>query len=107
MKATAVKPVRARQILDSRGRPTVEADVELAGGASGRASVPSGASVGSAEARELRDGDPRRYGGLGVSTAVANVNGEIARALWGTDALDQRWIDGAVLALVGTECLER
>jgi enolase len=107
MKPTAVKFVHARQILDSRGRPTVEADVELAGGGFGRASVPSGASVGSAEARELRDGDPRRYGGRGVSRAVANVNGEIAGALQGRDALDQRSIDGALRALDGTDRLER
>jgi enolase len=107
MKPTAVKHVHARQILDSRGRPTVEADVELASGACGRASVPSGASLGSAEARELRDGDPRRWGGRGVSRAVANVNGEIARALEGKDALDQRAIDGALCAVDGTDRLER
>src|ERR1044071_5428754 len=75
--------VRAREILDSRGNPTVEVDITLEGGAIGRAAVPSGASTGEREALELRDGDPRRYGGKGVSKAVANINGEIARMLRG------------------------
>jgi enolase len=107
MEPTAIRSIRARQILDSRGQPTVEADVELAGGARGRDSVPSGASTGSGEAHELRDGDPRRYGGRGVSRAVANVNGEIAAALAGRDALAQRDVDEALRALDGTGHLER
>jgi enolase len=102
-----IRTVRARQILDSRGRPTVEADVTLAGGSFGRASVPSGASTGSAEAHELRDGDPAFHAGLSVLKAVANVNGEIAGALAGRDALEQREIDRAMLALDGTPQLSR
>jgi enolase len=102
-----VRGVRARQILDSRGRPTVEADVELADGVFGRASVPSGASTGSAEAYELRDGDPAVYAGLGVLRAVASVNGEIAKALLGRDALAQHEIDGLLIALDGTPQLSR
>jgi enolase len=93
--------VLAREILDSRGNPTVEVDVTLDSGASGRAAVPSGASTGTREALELRDGDPRRYGGKGVRQAVANVNGEIAKALAG-HAVDQRAIDATLLALDGT-----
>ena len=104
---TGIRSLRARQILDSRGRPTVEADCELEGGAGGRASVPSGASTGAAEAHELRDGDPVQYAGLGVTKAVANVNGEIAQALRGRDALLQRDIDGRLLALDGTPQLAR
>jgi len=104
---TQIRGVRARQILDSRGRPTVEADVELAGGIAGRASVPSGASTGSAEAHELRDGDPGAYAGHGVLRAVANVNGEIARALAGRDALAQREIDRLLRDLDGTAQLSR
>ena len=102
-----IQTIRARQILDSRGRPTVEADVTLADGSFGRASVPSGASTGSAEAHELRDGDPRLHAGLSVLKAVANVNGEIAGALAGRDALDQHEIDRAMLALDGTPQLSR
>lgn len=97
--------IHARQILDSRGRPTVEADVWLAGGATGRASVPSGASTGSSEAHELRDGDPACYGGRGVLKAVAHVNGPIAAALAGHDALDQAGLDARLRALDGTPLL--
>jgi enolase len=93
--------IKGRQILDSRGNPTVEVDVVLDGGARGRAAVPSGASTGEREALELRDGDPRRYLGKGVSTAVANVNGEIAAALKTRD-LSQRELDEALVALDGT-----
>lgn len=104
---TRIQGIHARQILDSRGRPTVEADVTLADGSFGRASVPSGASTGSAEAHELRDGDPGDYAGLSVRRAVANANGEIARALVGQDALDQRAADEALRALDGTDRLAR
>jgi len=104
---TAIAGLLARQILDSRGRPTVEVDAWLAGGATGRASVPSGASTGAAEAHELRDGDPQQYDGLGVLRAVANVNGEIAAALHGRDALDQPALDQRLLALDGTPQLAR
>ena len=99
---TAIHSVRARQILDSRGNPTVEVDMRLAGGAVGRAAVPSGASTGRFEAVELRDGDRSAYLGKGVLQAVANVNGEIGRALAGLDAADQRAIDGALIELDGT-----
>ncbi len=99
--------VRARQIFDSRGRPTVEADVTLADGSLGRASVPSGASTGSAEAHELRDGNPACHAGLSVLKAVANVNGEIAGALAGRDALGQREVDRTMLVLDGTPQLSR
>ncbi|MCM5569591.1 phosphopyruvate hydratase [Burkholderiaceae bacterium FT117] len=107
MTATSIRALRARQVLDSRGRPTVEVDVALQGGAIGRASVPSGASTGAAEAHELRDGDPARYGGLGVRRAVANANGEIAAALRGFDACDQRGLDARLRELDGTPQLER
>jgi enolase len=102
-----IQGVHARQILDSRGRPTVEADVTLADGSFGRASVPSGASTGSAEAHELRDGDASFYAGLSVRQAVANANGEIATALIGQDAGDQRALDLAMRALDGTPQLAR
>ncbi len=102
-----IQSVRARQILDSRGRPTVEADVILNDGSFGRASVPSGASTGSAEAHELRDGDPQVYAGLGVRRAVANVNGEVAQALAGRDAIDQRALDARLRELDGTAQLKR
>jgi enolase len=102
-----IEGLRARQILDSRGRPTVEADVTLSDGSLGRASVPSGASTGSAEAHELRDGDPGFYAGLSVRQAVANVNDEIATTLAGRDALDQRAADQAMWALDGTPQLAR
>ena len=98
----SINSVQARQILNSRGRPTVEADVMLGDGSMGRASVPSGASTGSAEAHELRDGDPQIYGGLGVLRAVACVNGEISQALLGCDAMDQRALDGLLRELDGT-----
>jgi enolase len=94
--------VRGRQVLDSRGNPTVEVDVTLSGGAMGRAAVPSGASTGTREAIELRDGDKARYGGKGVQRAVDAVNGEIADAITGMDATDQAAIDAAMIALDGT-----
>lgn len=105
--STRIQGLRARQILDSRGRPTVEADVTLVDGSFGRASVPSGASTGSAEAHELRDGDPSFYAGLSVRQAVGNVNGEIAQALLGHDALDQHALDQAMRTLDGTPRLQR
>jgi enolase 1/2/3 len=98
--------VHGREILDSRGNPTVEVDVTLDDGASGRAAVPSGASTGEREALELRDGDKTRYGGKGVRKAVANVNGEIAKALQGR-TLDQRSVDSAMIALDGTATKSR
>ena len=94
--------IHAREILDSRGNPTVEVEVRLEGGASGRAAVPSGASTGAHEAVERRDGDVRRFGGKGVLQAVAAVDTEIARALIGTSVEDQRAIDAALVALDGT-----
>jgi len=96
-----ISRIVAREVLDSRGNPTVEAEVMLDGGARGRAIVPSGASTGEHEARELRDGGSR-YGGKGVATAVANVNGEIASALVGSDASDQAALDDRLCALDGT-----
>jgi enolase len=101
-----IKSIHAREILDSRGNPTVEADVVLDSGAVGRAAVPSGASTGTREALELRDGDKSRYLGKGVRTAVANVNGEIAGAIVGHDA-DQRRVDARLLELDGTANLGR
>ena len=98
---TKISSVHARQILDSRGNPTVEVDVTLAGGATGRAAVPSGASTGEFEATELRDGGAA-WGGKGVMQAVANVNGELAAAAIGLDAADQRALDEALIALDGT-----
>jgi enolase len=98
---SAVKHVRARQILDSRGNPTVEVDVWLESGANGRAAVPSGASTGEFEAVELRDGGPR-WNGKGVTDAVAHVNGEIARAVIGLDAQDQAAVDRTMIDLDGT-----
>jgi enolase len=95
--------IHAREILDSRGNPTVEAEVSLSGGATGRAAVPSGASTGEHEAVELRDGDEARYKGKGVLKAVENVEGEIAQALGGMDASHQRDIDMRMLDLDGTE----
>ena len=95
--------VRAREILDSRGNPTVEADVLLEGGFSGRAAVPSGASTGTREAVELRDGDASRYLGKGVRNAVGNVNGEIRAAVTGMDAADQPGLDRRLIELDGTE----
>ena len=98
-----IESIRAREILDSRGNPTLEADVRLCGGALGRAAVPSGASTGVNEAIELRDGDAKRYLGKGVLQAVANVNGPIAKALRGLDARNQKAVDDALLKLDGTE----
>lgn len=94
--------VTGREILDSRGNPTIEAEVTLESGVTGVASVPSGASTGENEAIELRDGDPRRYGGKGVLKAVANINDEIAPAIIGMSALDQRLIDKTMIELDGT-----
>ena len=99
---TAIEVVVARQILDSRGNPTVEVDVVLADGSVGRAAVPSGASTGAHEAVELRDGDKSRYGGKGVSQAVSNVSETIAPALYGMDAADQAGVDALLLELDGT-----
>ena len=107
MSKFSIHTLHARQILDSRGRPTVEVDVTLQGGAFGRASVPSGASTGLAEACELRDGDAASYAGLGVRKAVANVNNEIASALHGHDAQDQRALDHRLRELDGTPELRR
>jgi len=100
--SSGIRSIRAREILDSRGNPTIEAEVVLSDGASGRAAVPSGASTGIYEALELRDGDPDRYGGKGVLKAVANVNDIIAPALAGMPADDQERLDRALLALDGT-----
>ena len=94
--------VRAREILDSRGNPTVEVDVALASGSFGRAAVPSGASTGAHEAVELRDGDTTRYKGKGVLLAVEAVNGEISEAVVGMEASDQIALDGAMIELDGT-----
>ncbi|HEV2816587.1 MAG TPA: phosphopyruvate hydratase [Allosphingosinicella sp.] len=99
---TAIAHVHGRQILDSRGNPTVEVDVRLADGSFGRAAVPSGASTGAHEAVEKRDGDPGRWLGKGVAAAVAAVNGEIARAVAGREAEDQAGLDAAMIALDGT-----
>ncbi len=100
---SAITDIRAREILDSRGNPTVEVDVTLESGAKGRAAVPSGASTGTHEAVELRDGDKKRYGGKGVKKAVEGVNGEIFDALSGFDASDQAGLDRALIELDGTE----
>src|SRR6185369_9861849 len=97
-----IAEIKAREILDSRGNPTVEVDVVLETGAMGRAAVPSGASTGTHEALELRDGDKRRFGGKGVIKAVDAVNGEIFDALSGMDAQEQEAIDRAMLSLDGT-----
>ncbi len=100
---SAIVDVIAREILDSRGNPTIEADVLLESGVMGRAAVPSGASTGSREAIELRDGDARRYGGKGVTKAVEHVNTEIAEALMGLDVEEQSFIDRTLIELDGTE----
>ena len=102
MAKTTVETIRAREILDSRGNPTVEVDVRLEGGVFGRAAVPSGASTGEHEAWELRDGDKKRYGGKGVLRAVANVNEKIAPAIKGWDARDQAKIDHRMIEMDGT-----
>ena len=100
---SSIVDVVAREILDSRGNPTVEADVLLESGVMGRAAVPSGASTGSREAIELRDGDPQRYLGKGVLRAVENVNTEICEAIIGLDAVEQPLIDQTLIELDGTE----
>ncbi|KAF1698385.1 phosphopyruvate hydratase [Pseudoxanthomonas jiangsuensis] len=100
---TSIAKIHAREILDSRGNPTLEAEVTLADGSFGRAAVPSGASTGTKEAVELRDGDKTRYLGKGVKNAVANVNGAIAQALAGFDAADQQGLDRRLIDLDGTE----
>jgi enolase len=102
MSITSIADIRGRQVLDSRGNPTVEAEVFLESGANARAIVPSGASTGEHEAVELRDGDKTQYLGKGVLQAVANVNGEIAEALSGSDAADQRTLDARLIELDGT-----
>src|SRR5215469_3595401 len=102
MSATEISDVKAREILDSRGNPTIEVDVRLSGGALGRAAVPSGASTGVHEALELRDGDPKRYSGLGVLKAVHNVNEIIAPHFVRVEAASQASIDEALLKLDGT-----
>ena len=103
IKMSLIEQVWAREILDSRGNPTVEAEVVLESGEQGRAAVPSGASTGENEAVELRDGDNERYLGKGVSNAVENVNEKISYELEGMDALDQTAVDEALIALDGTE----
>src|SRR5438477_9358570 len=100
---STISDIQAREIIDSRGNPTVEVDVILANGAAGRAAVPSGASTGEHEALELRDGDPKRYAGKGVSKAVKNVTQRILPTLRGVDALDQLSVDRIMLELDGTE----
>src|SRR4029079_11020780 len=102
MADTTIQSVVAREILDSRGNPTVEVDVRLSGGALGRAAVPSGASTGEHEAWELRDGDKKRYGGKGAAKAVGNVNTTIANAIKGWDARDQAKIDQKMIELDGS-----
>jgi enolase len=104
---TQIKKITALEIIDSRGNPTVEAEVVLENGQIGRAAVPSGASTGSREALELRDKDAKRYGGKGVQKAVAFINGEISAALKGFDVADQQKIDDTLLALDGTKNKER
>jgi enolase len=104
---SAISKIHAREIIDSRGNPTLEAEVTLASGETGRAAVPSGASTGEREALELRDGDKSRYLGKGVRKAVANVNGEIASALTGMNVTEQQAIDEAMLKLDGTENKDR
>lgn len=103
MASTVIENIIGREIIDSRGNPTVEADVVLADGTVGRAAVPSGASTGAREAIELRDGDKRRFGGKGVQKAVGHINNEINHALKGKDAADQKAIDQIMIALDGTE----
>src|SRR2546421_3705244 len=102
MPKTSIVAIHAREVLDSRGNPTIEVDVRLEGGARGRAIVPSGASTGEHEAWELRDGDKKRYGGKGVSKALRSVTEKIAPAIAGGDALEQAKIDEKLIALDGT-----
>src|SRR5205823_5636733 len=104
---STIYDIQAREILDSRGNPTVEVDVVLTGGAVGRAAVPSGASTGEHEAIELRDGDKKRFLGRGVSKAVRNVTNKILPALKGVDSLDQLTVDRIMLELDGTETKSR
>ncbi|MER6114646.1 phosphopyruvate hydratase [Streptomyces sp. NPDC001743] len=103
----AIETVTARRVIDSRGNPTVEVDVVLTDGSLGRAAVPSGASTGTREAVELRDGDPARWHGKGVDRAVAHVNGEIAASVRGRDAADQAGLDAALISLDGTATKSR
>src|SRR5438477_9396066 len=103
MARTNITAIHAREILDSRGNPTIEVDVGLESGALGRAAVPSGASTGEHEAWELRDGDKNRYGAKGVTKAVANVNGKIADAIKGMNARDQAKIDNGLVELDGSK----
>ena len=107
MTPTKITNVHARQVIDSRGNPTVEADVLLDGGALGRAAVPSGASTGEHEALELRDGDKSKYLGKGVIKAVANANNEIAKSVASLDAADQRALDHKMISLDGTATKSR
>src|SRR5918994_5564433 len=100
---SAIVDIIGREILDSRGNPTIECDVLLESGVMGRAAVPSGASTGSREAIELRDGDKSRYGGKGVLKAVEHVNTEISEAIVGLDAVEQAFIDKTLIELDGTE----
>src|SRR3954471_9694268 len=100
---SAIREIKGRQILDSRGNPTIEAEVLLESGARGRAAVPSGASTGEKEAIELRDGDKKRWMGKGVSKAVANISKVIAPELLGQDAFDQAAVDRAMVELDGTK----
>src|SRR5436190_21638224 len=104
---TKITNVHARQVIDSRGNPTVEADVLLDGGELGRAAVPSGASTGEHEALELRDGDKSKYLGKGVLKAVANANNEIAKSVASLDAADQRALDHKMISLDGTATKSR
>src|SRR6266851_8191620 len=104
---TEIVWLHAREVLDSRGNPTVEAEVGLDSGVLGRAIVPSGASTGEHEALELRDGDAARYLGKGVLKAVANVNGEIAKAVAGMDAAEQAAVDKRMMELDGTPTKSR
>ena len=99
----AIESIHAREILDSRGNPTIEVECLLEGGASGRAGVPSGASTGSREALELRDGDKKRFGGKGVLSAVKNVNETVAPEVLGMDARQQAEVDRLMIDLDGTE----
>src|SRR5258708_40208368 len=105
--STKIVKVHAREVIDSRGNATVEADVILEGDLLGRAAVPSGASTGEHEALELRDGDKSKYLGKGVLKAVANVNGEIAKAVAGFDAADQRGLDHTMITLDNTPTKSR
>src|SRR6478736_4667663 len=104
---TRIADIRGREIIDSRGNPTVEADVILDSGVMGRAAVPSGASTGEREAVELRDGDKKRYLGKGVLKAVKAVNNELAAEILGEDALDQALVDSLMIELDGTANKER